>query len=60
MTQAERWGIATNMKGFQRDVKDEGRLELGKDMEDEPSKPNKFCHREIHTFTSSLYRLIKV
>lgn len=48
------------MKGVQHNKKDEGRLELGKDMEDELSKPHKLCHHEIHTFTSSLYRLIKV
>lgn len=60
MTQAQRWRIGTNMKGVRRNSKDEGRLELGKDMEDELSKPNKLCHHEIHTFTSSLYRLIKV
>lgn len=48
------------MTGVRHNSKDEGRLELGKDVEDEVSKPNKLCHHEIHTFTSSLYHLIKV
>lgn len=48
------------MKGVWHNKKDEARLELEKDMEDELSKPNKLCHHEIHTFTSSLYCLIKV
>lgn len=50
----------TNMKRVWCNRKDEQKLVLGKDMGDELSNPHKLSHHEIHTFNSSLYRLIKV